>query len=863
VAWDRDQYLTDVLERAERAGNVPPPDLYVRYGLSGDIRDEAAFAQRVDEVVAFWAQLQMSVRYRGLARMLMAAHAELQRAGQLTLKSFVERHADARRAQLERLTRLADAEAGAATHVGRATVRRLRSALGGAVSEADVTEALGQAGVLIVDEFPKLPQAPHPKQAELARYVAQLGVRLSAAVVFGDAVGGGSRILGGFRLADGRGLGETAIVEAGNRVAALPYSDPAKAPSENVLAILRAAARKPGDLDALLLSEMVEQIRPLARSGFIQRAIAAQALELGLAEEEAGLIAATMLASDTLDAVRLQVAEELAAGRLRSAQRLATGLPADDPLRERAAAIDADVSAIIRRADAEQDRGRNEQAGIGGGSTGAGDSGGGGRGGDDGWLSSARPRYLMGQCPGSVAVSRPFSLIAAIVLDTSPGSAELEPFDVPPQGQEVLLVLYAPGLRVLSDQQQTVHVPADGDSKPVRFELRADTPGPAKVSITAWIGGTHLGELRVEIAAERDRAPGPHRQVRDEITMQSTAGAVSLAVRYDPMQQAYRFEFRDEDNPDEVHSNLAYDPAPLVEQLVADLDSLAKGRSGYSAQQTRDYLVNAGVRLWRQLIPGQLREQFWDRQDRIRQLTILADKDAVPWELLYPMDVGHDAGFLVEQFPVTRAIFGWHPSRALRLRPSRFVLPEGSLPQAMAEIEAMRQVLAPEQAPSDVISALTPLTDLIGNGNFGLLHFACHNTYDPIGGSSIKLGNVRFTPTLLEVAVIQKALRTSAPTVFINACRSAGLAATYNRLDGWASKFLEAGAAAFIGSLWAVSDGAAREFAEELYRHLAQGFTLGEAVMKARRAAASQPDDPTWLAYTVYGDPRAAISQPP
>ena len=69
----------------------------------------------------------------------------------------------------------------------------------------------------------------------------------------------------------------------------------------------------------------------------------------------------------------------------------------------------------------------------------------------------------------------------------------------------------------------------------------------------------------------------------------------------------------------------------------------------------------------------------------------------------------------------------------------------------------------------------------------------------------------------MTTAAIDQVLARSAPTVFINACRSAGLTATYNRLDGWASKFLEAGAAAFIGSLWAVSDGAAREFAEELY----------------------------------------------
>jgi CHAT domain len=337
---------------------------------------------------------------------------------------------------------------------------------------------------------------------------------------------------------------------------------------------------------------------------------------------------------------------------------------------------------------------------------------------------------------------------------------------------------------------------------------------------------------------------------------------VGLVVRYDPIQKAYRFEFRDEDNPDEVTSNLAYEPGPRVEQLVAGLDDLAKGRSGYSAAETRRYLIEAGAGLWRELVPERLRQQFWYRQHRIRQLTILADRDTVPWELLYPMDPGHDAGFLVEQFPVTRAVFGCRPARRLNLSPARFVLPAGSPPEAQAEVEAIRRLLAPEQAPGVVISALTPLQELIDSGDFGLLHFACHNTYTPAAGSSITLDRREFTPTLMTTAVIGRVLARAAPTVFINACRSAGLAATYNRLDGWASKFLEAGAAAFIGSLWAVCDETAREFAAALYGELQAGSSLGKAVIQARQAASSQPGDPTWLAYTVYGDPRATITQP-
>ncbi len=457
-------------------------------------------------------------------------------------------------------------------------------------------------------------------------------------------------------------------------------------------------------------------------------------------------------------------------------------------------------------------------------------------------------------------MGKPFSLLASIVLAGS-RNAEQAPFDVPSEGRDVLLVAHAPGLRLLGDQRLTVHVPAEGDSGPVMFELRADAPGPRSVSITAWVGGSYLGELLMEITAERDQPAGPHREVFAEVTTEPTEGAVSLVVRYDPAQNAYRFEFRDEDNPNEVMSKLAYEPGPPVEQLVAGLHELARGRSGYSADQTRDYLIQSGAGLSRELVPPGLREQFWDRQHRIRQLTILTDKDAVPWEVLYPRDPGHDVGFLVEQFPVTRAIFGQRPTRRLSLWPARFVLPEGSLPEARAEIDAMRRLLDPGQPPGAVISALTPLQELIRSGDFGLLHFACHNRFDPADGSSITMDNVQFNPTLMTTAAIDRVLDLTAPTIFMNACRSAGLNATYNRLDGWASKFLEAGAGAFIGSLWAVSDGAAREFAQEFYRQLQAESSLGEAVMQARRVAASQPDDPTWLAYTVYGNPHAAISR--
>jgi hypothetical protein len=271
--------------------------------------------------------------------------------------------------------------------------------------------------------------------------------------------------------------------------------------------------------------------------------------------------------------------------------------------------------------------------------------------------------------------------------------------------------------------------------------------------------------------------------------------------------------------------------------------------------------MDAGARLWQQLLPQQIRDQFWERQQRIRQLTIIADQDAVPWELLYPMDPGHDAGFLVEQFPVTRDLFD-RPAlrRSLRLRPARFVLPPGAPTRATAEIAALSGLIETGQPQASVLSEFSPLRKLITEGGFGLLHFACHNGFSLVGGPSIVLDNRPFTVTNMQSARIKRTLQSSGPLIFVNACRSAGQAATYNRLDGWADAFMQAGAGAFIGSLWSVTDEAARDFASEFYHQLTGGSPLGEAVAAARRTAASQPGDPTWLAYTVYGHPHATVA---
>ncbi len=363
MAWDPDRYCREVLDPARRANNIPPADLYLRYGLHAGVSDPAEFAAQIGRVCAYWRQKERTRGYKQLARALLSAHTDLAQDGPLTLRTFRQHHQRARQEQKDQLDRLAKAEAGAATHAGPATVARLQNALSFRFTQAEVAESLRRAGVRVVEAFPELPTAPHPKQGALASHVRELGKQLSAEVVFGAATGRDFRVLGGFRLADDTRLDEAALSRARDRTAALPYSN-RKTATENVLSILTAAARQPGQLDALLLSEVVERLRERATAGFGQRTIAAQAHDLGLVADEAGLIASALLAGDTVAALRQQAEQELAAGRLRGAQRLAAGLPANDPLRDRIMAADGMVTALGRAADEELSRDRPEQAAL-------------------------------------------------------------------------------------------------------------------------------------------------------------------------------------------------------------------------------------------------------------------------------------------------------------------------------------------------------------------------------------------------------------------------------------------------------------------------------------------------------------------
>jgi CHAT domain-containing protein len=177
----------------------------------------------------------------------------------------------------------------------------------------------------------------------------------------------------------------------------------------------------------------------------------------------------------------------------------------------------------------------------------------------------------------------------------------------------------------------------------------------------------------------------------------------------------------------------------------------------------------------------------------------------------------------------------------------------------MDEVSGVRGILPSTVRDQGVCASLEGLIQLLENAP-SVLHFACHNGFAEKSGSVISLDGGPLRPSDLAVAVQQSGLAAASPLVFFNACRTAGEVQGLVQMMGWAKQFMGAGAGVFIGSSWAVRSGSAQAFAEAFYKALVTDRTpLGAAALRARKEIAEDGGDPTWLAYTVYGNPSAAI----
>lgn len=479
-----------------------------------------------------------------------------------------------------------------------------------------------------------------------------------------------------------------------------------------------------------------------------------------------------------------------------------------------------------------------------------------------------RPRHLQGRMPSKIKLGAAIDLLVRIALMPSKqreneASVSLEALVIPPEGLTLTLALHSSDFTLVSEGVQTIHVRPDEDSGWVLFTIKAHRPGVSRVQVTAYNQAAYLGVLTLEAHVDAEITTGEAEEKVGRIGVRKQEdGEVTLQLWYDANRKVYRYQFIDKGffQSNQVESEeLMRTPSEAVEYLVAELNKQASDSNHYSSKATRYLLRGIGKTLWEQFIPEALRRELLDRQGGITRMNILSEGDPVPWELLFPKGAsGAGAKFLIEQFPIARWIFDQQATTRIHASKPFYVLPTLSPPTAAAEIENVQGLLGKGQMLKDLDSLL----DAINSGEFDVLHFACHNTFrtDSPAFSEIEMESERaFNPTLLRG--IEDNFGSESPLVFMNACRSGGLAPNYTRMAGWAESFIQAGAGAFIGSLWNVRDSSASQFAQTFYQSLSEGNSLGNAMKQARESIQEEPGDPTWLAYTLYGDPSATLSR--
>jgi len=292
-------------------------------------------------------------------------------------------------------------------------------------------------------------------------------------------------------------------------------------------------------------------------------------------------------------------------------------------------------------------------------------------------------------------------------------------------------------------------------------------------------------------------------------------------------------------------------------------------RPAANGDSSREDIQNVGENLYHDLFTPELREGLARFGPTARTLLIFSNEPWIPWEAIRPW--GREVPDELKEFLGARfQLARWYTNSqgrqfasALVLRHMTAILPAVNLAAVQREsnyLTALRwgglhvEPLQPRSA-ADVLSSFAA-------GSAELFHFATHGRLSAKtpAVADIVLGRDNLEVTDLVGDRILDGLSGKAPLVFINACHSGRRASGLTQLEGWADRFIELGCSAFLGANWEVRDDLAAQFAMTFYDALQAGCKAAEAVQQARAAIRNaDPDNSTWLAYTLFGHPNLAV----
>ncbi|MDN5795093.1 MAG: CHAT domain-containing protein [Intrasporangium sp.] len=434
-------------------------------------------------------------------------------------------------------------------------------------------------------------------------------------------------------------------------------------------------------------------------------------------------------------------------------------------------------------------------------------------------------------------------------------------------------------------------LPPGGGTSELTFKVRARRPGPVEVTVVVRQGSVPIGTLRlradaqtvthVPAATAAAAVTGPA-----AATAQAPLGIDAPELEGLPCLEIFETDHGDDEVVFEYALRLEqggmvhrFTSEPLRDRATFVRALLGQVEDAWLEQGDRPaaYLAaiqDLGASLFEQIFPQDMQAMLWKHRNRITDLLVYADEPYVPWELVHlkpPVGPRQKTPRFLAQHGLVRWQFTGFPPKTLRARAGRVrsLCPTYLDPAfVLAETGLEAQFLATKLGATPVKATPTDVRRLLRRGDFDLLHFAGHGLADPTDIFDAKVllqgrkrGNSVLPQYLTATNVSENGRWTvpgSGPIVVLNACQVGRGGEQLSTLGGFAKAFLDAGASAFVSSLWSVGDEPARTFVETFYDELLSGTPVALATSRAREQARAS-GDATWLAYVVYARPDATL----
>jgi hypothetical protein len=449
-------------------------------------------------------------------------------------------------------------------------------------------------------------------------------------------------------------------------------------------------------------------------------------------------------------------------------------------------------------------------------------------------------------------------------------------FTLPPEVKkiEVEVLITAEDFEIEGDNFQPLNVPVDKDSEPILFQMIPKSTGEKKVKVEFFQNSRYIGGVtvttQVVVPSETTGAKQISTQGVFELKKEVTSPDLTILItesKSNDEKMRYNFKLLSPKNElfyYNVREELRFtgSPSQWIEGLYKELGTLHEKESAGDIKETLDAI---GTDLYEKLFPKELKT-IWEEKikDRVKSIMIISDEPWIPWEIVKPCyvddrGVNKEDDFLCESYQLTRWISGGpSPPSLIEISRGALIVPVMSkLPNVKKESEFLKKIL--KHLKPIVPSSLSNVRELLRNGGYQLIHFACHGSFNPKDHekSIVYLeGNDKLKPR--DIAGERKNFGRDKPFVFINACQTTRADFSLVGIGSWADKFVNAKSSVFLGASWEVNDEKACCFTEAFYDNLCKGMTIGEA-MKEARTKIKEEIDPTWLAYTLYADPLAKV----